>query len=54
MKGLVDLSAELESRKADLRSLMDGIGTKGAAGRFFFNVMAASACNAAFCSGSRA
>jgi len=43
MKGLVDLAANLEERKVDLRSLTDGIDTKGAAGRFFFNVMAALA-----------
>lgn len=43
MKGLVDLAAALEGRKIDLRSLTDGIDTKGAAGRFFFNVMAALA-----------
>jgi DNA invertase Pin-like site-specific DNA recombinase len=43
MKGLVDLAATLEGRKVDLRSLTDGIDTKGAAGRFFFNVMAALA-----------
>lgn len=43
MKGLVDLAADLESRKVDLRSLTDGIDTKTAAGRFFFHVMAALA-----------
>lgn len=43
MKGLVDLAAELEARKVDLRSLTDGIDTKTAAGRFFFNVTAALA-----------
>jgi DNA invertase Pin-like site-specific DNA recombinase len=43
MKGLVDLAASLEARKIDLRSLTDGIDTKGAAGRFFFHVMAALA-----------
>lgn len=36
MKGLVDLAADLEARKVDLRSLTDGIDTKTAAGRFFF------------------
>ncbi|WP_265299877.1 recombinase family protein [Verminephrobacter eiseniae] len=36
----MDLAAMLEGRKVDLRSLTDGIDTKGAAGRFFFNVMA--------------
>src|SRR6218665_2553621 len=35
---LVDLAAMLEGRKVDLRSLTDSIDTKGAAGRFFFNV----------------
>src|SRR6218665_2933300 len=39
----VDLAAMLEGRKVDLRSLTDGIDTKGAPGRFFFNVMAALA-----------
>lgn len=43
MKGLVDLAADLTARKVDLRSLTDGIDTKSAAGRFFFNVMAALA-----------
>ena len=43
MKGLVDLAADLEARKVDLRSLTDGIDTKTAAGRFFFHVMAALA-----------
>lgn len=43
MKGLVDLAASLEAKKVDLRSVTDGIDTKGAAGRFFFNVMAALA-----------
>lgn len=43
MKGLVDLAAELEERNVDLRSLTDGIDTKTAAGRFFFNIMAALA-----------
>lgn len=43
MKGLVDLAADLEVRKVDLRSLTDGIDTKTAAGRFFFHVMAALA-----------
>jgi DNA invertase Pin-like site-specific DNA recombinase len=43
MKGLVDLAAALGAAKVDLRSLTDGIDTKGAAGRFFFNIMAALA-----------
>jgi DNA invertase Pin-like site-specific DNA recombinase len=43
MKGLVDLAADLESRKVHFRSLTDGIDTQGAAGRFFFNIMAALA-----------
>lgn len=43
MKGLVILAANLESRKIELRSLTDGIDTKNAAGRFFFNIMAALA-----------
>lgn len=43
MKGLVDLAAELEGRGIELRSLTDGIDTRTAAGRFFFNIMAALA-----------
>ncbi|MFP7891399.1 recombinase family protein [Pseudomonas aeruginosa] len=43
MKGLIDLAAELEQRKIDLRSITDGIDTSGAAGRFFFHVLAAMA-----------
>ncbi|HEV2679546.1 MAG TPA: recombinase family protein [Rhodanobacter sp.] len=43
VKGLVDMAAQLAERKVDLRSLTDGIDTKGAAGRFFFHVMAALA-----------
>jgi len=43
VKGLVDMAAELEARGVDLRSLTDGIDTKGAAGRFFFHIMAALA-----------
>lgn len=43
MKGLVILAANLESRNVELRSLTDGIDTKTAAGRFFFNIMAALA-----------
>ncbi|CAE6824155.1 DNA-invertase hin [Paraburkholderia aspalathi] len=43
VKGLVDMAATLAERKVDLRSLTDGIDTKGAAGRFFFHVMAALA-----------
>lgn len=43
MKGLVDLAVALEGRKINLRSLTDGIDTRGAAGRFFFNIMAALA-----------
>lgn len=41
MKGLVDLSAVLDGRGVNLRSLTDGIDTCGAAGRFFFHIMAA-------------
>ena len=40
---LVNMAATLEARKVDLRSLTDGIDTKGAAGRFFFHIMAALA-----------
>ncbi len=43
MKGLVDLAADLDARQVDLRSLTDGIDTKGTAGRFFFHVLAAMA-----------
>jgi DNA invertase Pin-like site-specific DNA recombinase len=43
VKGLVDMAADLEGRGVDLRSLTDGIDTKGAAGRFFFHIMAALA-----------
>lgn len=43
MKGLIDLSADLDSRKLNIRSLTDGIDTKAPAGRFFFHVMAALA-----------
>ena len=41
MINLVNMAATLEARKVDLRSLTDGIDTKGAAGRFFFHIMAA-------------
>lgn len=41
MKGLMDLAADLDARKVDLRSITDGIDTKTPAGRFFFIVMAA-------------
>ncbi|WP_426107830.1 recombinase family protein [Massilia sp. TSP1-1-2] len=40
---LLKTTAALEGRKIDLRSLTDGIDTRGAARRFFFNVMAALA-----------
>lgn len=43
MKGLVDLAAQLNVRKINLRSLTDGIDTGTSAGRFFFNIMAALA-----------
>lgn len=43
MKGLVDLAAALDARQVDLRSLTDGIDTKGTAGRFFFHILAAMA-----------
>lgn len=43
VKNLVDLATELEQRKIDLRSITDSIDTNGAAGRFFFHVMAALA-----------
>lgn len=37
------MAADLEGRGVDLRSVTDGIDTKGAAGRFFFHIMAALA-----------
>jgi DNA invertase Pin-like site-specific DNA recombinase len=43
LKGLIDLATSLAAREIDLRSLTDGIDTKGAAGRFFFHLMAAFA-----------
>jgi DNA invertase Pin-like site-specific DNA recombinase len=43
VKGLVEMSADLASRGVDLRSITDGIDTKGAAGRFYFHIMAALA-----------
>lgn len=43
MKGLIDFAANLDDRQIDLRSLSDGIDTKTAAGRFFFNIMSALA-----------
>jgi DNA invertase Pin-like site-specific DNA recombinase len=43
MKGLIDLAAQLEARKINLRSLTDGIDTGTPSGRFFFNIMAALA-----------
>ncbi len=43
MKGLIDLASELASRGVGLRSLTDGLDTKTASGRFFFNIMASLA-----------
>lgn len=43
MKGLIDLAAQLNARKINLRSLTDGIDTGTPAGRFFFNIMASLA-----------
>ena len=43
MKGLIDLAATLDEQQIDLRSLSDGIDTKTAAGRFFFNIMSSLA-----------
>jgi len=43
MKGLVDLSAELEKRGIGLQSLADGINTGGTAGKLVFHIMAAMA-----------
>lgn len=43
MKHMIELASNLEKRGINLRSLTDGIDTTGAAGRFFFHVMAALA-----------
>jgi DNA invertase Pin-like site-specific DNA recombinase len=43
MQHLVELAGELERRDINLRSITDNIDTTTAAGRFFFNVMAALA-----------
>lgn len=43
MKHMIDLATNLNERGINLRSLTDGIDTGGAAGRFFFHVMAALA-----------
>lgn len=43
MKHMIELAHSLEERGINLRSLTDGIDTSGAAGRFFFHVMAALA-----------
>ena len=43
VKGLINLVAELESRKIHFQSITDGIDTKTPAGRFFFHVMASLA-----------
>lgn len=40
VKALVDMTADMEVRGVDLRSITDGIETKGAAGRIFFHIMA--------------
>ena len=37
------MTADMEVRSVDLRSITDGIDTKGAAGRIFFHIMAALA-----------
>jgi DNA invertase Pin-like site-specific DNA recombinase len=43
VKGLVDFVADLQERRAQFRSLTDGIDTTTPAGRFFFHVMASLA-----------
>lgn len=43
VKQLIDLAERLKSHKVDLRSLTEGIDTSGAAGRFFFHLMASLA-----------
>lgn len=43
MKGLIDLVENLDKQKIDICSITDNINTKGAAGRFFFHIMAAFA-----------
>lgn len=43
MKGLVELSEQLDKDGIELRSITDGIDTKGPAGRFFFHILAAMA-----------
>lgn len=43
VKQLIDLAEQLQSKKVDLRSLTEGIDTSGAAGRFFFHLMASLA-----------
>lgn len=43
MKGLIDLSAELETQAIGLRSITDGIDTAGTAGKLVFHILAAMA-----------
>ena len=43
VKGLVDFVADLQERKIEFRSLIDGIDTTTPAGRFFFHIMASLA-----------
>ncbi len=43
MKGLVQLAARLDKLEIGLRSLTDNVDTSGAAGRFFFHIMASFA-----------
>ena len=43
VKQLIDLAEQLQLKKVDLRSLTEGIDTSGAAGRFFFHLMASLA-----------
>jgi len=43
MKGLIDLSTDLATRGIELKSITDGIDTRGTAGKLVFHIMAAMA-----------